>query len=72
MEHNHCLFREGREMIGTQLKSPDTIIMEHCSIRLACHSQETQIRLDPLPAKSRKGHILNEHGSILLLVRVIE
>ena len=64
---------EGREMIGRiKLKSPVVILWEHCSIGLTCHSQETQMLLDPLPAKRRKGHILTEHGPILLLVRVIE
>ena len=59
---------EGREMIGRiKLKSPVVILWEHCSIGLTCHSQETQMLLDPLPAKRRKGHILTEHGPILLL-----
>ena len=32
------------------------------------HKQdETQILLDPLPAESRKGHILVKHRPILLL-----
>ena len=58
--------------LETNQMIPVVMISEHCFIRWACHSQETQIRLDPPPAKSRKGHILNEHGLILLLVRVIE
>ena len=35
-------------------------------------SQETQIRLDPLPTESRKGHVLTIHGPVLLLARVFQ